>query len=408
MNLFFNIAGYEFKKVICKKSSVIVLTLVILISAFSVFGTIIGNCYYLDENGNEVAVSRYEDEMTDRRYGEELSGRVIDADLIMEAVEAYQKVPITENTWYTDTVEYQRYARKYSDIYSIVRRAFGLKNAEDFQKLTREQAEQFDEIRRANRQSVIKNSKISENMRAYWQKCFDESPETLTYEYCGGYSRFAAIMYSTAIMAGAALAILFSGIFSQEYTSGAASLILSSKHGKGLVIGAKLFVAFVISAVLIILLTVISYAETMIVWGSGGAGGSLLMLGDIFPYTVTIGQSALLYSVCMLAACLLVTAITALLSAVFKTPFSTIVIMAIFLIAPMFIVLPDSSPIWVFLLENLLPTNMMAFWGAMYEFQYDIFGLMIPPYIFIPVFAVVVSCICVFFAYRVFRKHQIG
>ncbi len=408
MNLFFNIAGYEFKKVICKKSSVIVLTLVILISAFSVFGTIIGNDYYLDENGNEVAVSRYEDEMTDRRYGEELSGRVIDADLIMEAVEAYQKVPITENTWYTDTVEYQRYARKYSDIYGIVRRAFGLKSPEDFQKLTREQAEQFNEARRENRQNVINDSRISENMRAYWQKCFDESPETLTYEYSGGYSRFAAIMYSTAIMAGAALAILFSGIFSQEYASGAASLILSSKHGKGLVIGAKLFVAFVISAVLIILLTVISYAETMTVWGSGGADGSLLLLGDIFPYTITIGQSALLYSVCMLAACLLVTAITALLSAVFKTPFSTVVIMAIFLIAPMFIVLPDSSPIWVFLLENLLPTNMMAFWGAMYEYQYEIFGLIVPPYVFIPVFAAAVSCICVFFAYRLFGKHQIG
>ncbi len=195
--MFFEIAGYEFKKVICKKSSVIVLTLVILISAFSVFGTIIGNCYYLDENGNEIAVSRYEDMMTDRRYGEELSGRVIDADLIMEAVEAYKKVPINKNTWYTDTVEYQQYARKYSDIYGIVRRAFGLQGSEDFQKLTREQAERFDEVRRGNRQNVINDSQISENMRAYWQKCFDESPETLTYEYCGGYSRFAAIMYST-------------------------------------------------------------------------------------------------------------------------------------------------------------------------------------------------------------------
>lgn len=408
MNLFFDIAGYEFKKVMCKKSTVIVLTLVILISAFSVFGTIIGDCYYLDESGNEVAVSRYEDEMTDRRYGEELTGRVIDADLIMEAAEAYKKVPINENMWYTDTVEYQQYARKYSEIYGIVRRTLGLKNTEEFQKLTREQAERFDEIRKANRQSVIDNYKISENMRAYWQKCLDESPETLTYEYSGGYRRFVAIMYTTAIMAGAALDILFSGIFSQEYTSGAASLILSSKHGKGLVIGAKLFVAFVISAVLIILLTVISYAETMIVWGSGGAEGSLLLLGNIFPYTFTIGQSALLYSFCMLAACLLVTAITALLSSLFKTPFSTVVIMAIFLIAPMFIVLPDSSPIWIFLLENLLPTNMMAFWGAMYEYQYEIFGLMIPPYVFIPVFAAAVSCLCSYLAYREFRKHQIS
>lgn len=408
MSLFFNIAGFEFKKVICKKGSVILLTIVILLSAVSVFGTIIGNYYYLDESGNEVAISRYEDEMTDRRYGEELSGRVIDADLIMEAVEAYKKVPINGNTSYTGTVEYQQYARKYSAIYGIVGRALGLENPEDFQKLTREQAERFDEVRRENREYVIENSKISENMRAFWQKCLDESPETVTYEYSGGYDRFVAVMYTTAICAGAALAILFSGIFSQEYTSGAASLILSSKHGKGLVIGAKLFVAFAISAVLIILLTVISYAETMIVWGSGGADGSLLLLGDIYPYNVTIGQSVLLYSVCMLAACLLVTAITALLSALFKTPFSTVVIMAIFLIAPMFIVLPDSLPIWAFLLENLLPTNMMAFWGAMYEFQYEIFGLIMPPYVFLPVFAAAVSCLCSYLAYRGFQKHQIN
>ncbi len=406
MNIFFNIAGYEFKKVMCKKGTVITLTLVILISAFSVFGTIIGNYYYSDENGNEVAISRYEDEMTDRRNGEALSGRVIDADLIMEAVNAYKSIPINGNR-YTDSTEYQDNARKYSEIFNIVRRTLNL-NVEEFQNLTREQAERFDEIRREKRQSVINNSKISGNTRAYWQKCLDRSPETLTYEYTGGYSRFISIMYSTAVMAGVAVAILFSGIFSREYTTGADSLILSSKHGKGLVIGAKLFVAFAISAALIILLTVISYVETMMVWGSGGADASLLMLGDIFPYTITVGQGMLLYSVCMLAACLLVTAITALLSALFKTPFSTIVIMAVFLIAPMFITLPDGSPIWVFLLENLLPANMMAFWGAMYEFQYDIFGLIVPPYVFLPVFAAVVSCLCSYLAYRVFKKHRIN
>ncbi len=407
MNIFFNIAGYEFKKVICKKSTVITLTLVILISAFSVFGTIIGNYYYSDENGNEVVISKYEDEMTDRRNGEALSGRVIDADLIMEAVNAYKSIPINGNR-YTNSSEYQNNARKYSEIFSIVRRSLRLSSVEEFQNLTREQAEQFDEVRRENRQSVINDSQISENMRAYWQKCLDRSPETLTYEYTGGYNRFISIMYSTAIMAGAAVAILFSGIFSREYTTGADSLILSSKHGKGLVIGAKLFVAFAISAALIILLIAISYVETMIVWGSGGADASLLMLGDVYPYTITVGQSILLYSVCMLAACLLVAAITALFSAVFKTPFSTIVIMAVFLIAPMFITLPDGLPIWVFLLENLLPTNMMAFWGSMYEYQYEIFGLIVPPYVFLPVFAVVVSCLCSYLAYRAFKKHRIN
>lgn len=408
MNLFFELSGYEFKKILCRKRTVIVLTLVILIGAVSVFGTVIGNYYYTDENGNEIAVSRYDDEMIDRRNGEELSGRVIDADLIMEAVEAYRQVELNGSVHYADTTEYQNTARKYSEIYHVVRRTFGLNSIEEFQALTREQAEQFDKIRRENMENVIGNSQISDNMKAYQKKCLDKSPEKLTYEYSGGYDRFVAIMYTTAITAGAAIAIMLSGIFSDEYASGADSLILSSKHGKGLVIGAKLFAAFVISAVLILLLIAITYAETMTVWGSGGANANITLMGDMFPYPLTVGQSVLLYILCMTMACLLFAAITAALSAVLKAPFNTIIIMSVLLIVPMFINVPDGAPVWVFCLENLLPTNMMAFWGALYEYQYELFGLVIPPYVFLPVFALIVSCICSFLAYRGFKKHQIS
>lgn len=408
MNLFFELSGYEFKKILCRKRTVIVLTLVILIGAVSVFGTVIGNYYYTDENGNEIAVSRYDDEMIDRRNAEALSGRVIDADLIMEAVEAYRQVALNGSVHYTDTTEYQNTARKYSEIYHVVRRTFGLNSIEEFQALTREQAEQFDKIRRENMENVIENSQISDNMKAYQKKCLDKSPEKLTYEYSGGYDRFVAIMYTTAITAGAAIAIMLSGIFSDEYASGADSLILSSKHGKGLVIGAKLFAAFVISAILILLLIAITYAETMAVWGSGGANANITLMGNMFPYPLTVGQSVLLYILCMTMACLLFAAITAAFSAVLKAPFNTIIIMSVLLIVPMFINVPDGAPIWVFCLENLLPTNMMAFWGALYEYQYELFGLVIPPYVFLPVFAFIVSCVCSVLAYRGFKKHQIS
>lgn len=408
MNLFFELSGYEFKKILCRKRTVIVLTLVILIGAVSVFGTVIGNYYYTDENGNEIAVSRYDDEMIDRRNGEALSGRVIDADLIMEAVEAYRQVELNGSVHYTDTTEYQNAARKYSEIYHVVRRTFGLNNIEEFQALTCEQADQFDKIRRENMENVIENSQISDNMKTYWQRCLDKSPEKLTYEYSGGYDRFVAIMYTTAITAGAAIAIMLSGIFSDEYASGADSLILSSKHGKGLIIGAKLFAAFVISVLLILLLIAITYAETMTVWGSGGANANITLMGNIFPYPLTVGQSVLLYILCMTMACLLFAAITAALSAVLKAPFNTIIIMSVLLIVPMFINVPGEAPIWVFCLENLLPTNMMAFWGALYEYQYEIFGLIIPPYVFLPVFAFIVSCVCSALAYRGFKRHQIS
>ena len=208
-------------------------------------------------------------------------------------------------------------------------------------------------------------------------------------------------------MAGAAIAVMLSGIFSDEYTSGADSLILSSKHGKSLVIGAKLFTAFSVSAVLIALLSGISLIESFIVWGASGANGSLELVSGIFPYPITIGQAALLYFICMLAGCIMVTAITALFSANLQLPFNTIVIMTALLIIPLFISIPEGAPVWISCLVNLLPAGMFAFWGAMFEFQYEIFGLVIPPYIFLPVFAVIVTCICSYFAGRGFKSHQI-
>ncbi|MDE6744066.1 MAG: ABC transporter permease [Lachnospiraceae bacterium] len=406
MKLFFQLTGFELKKILCRKRSVITLLVVILLGIFSVFGTIVGNYYFLDENGEEIAVSRYEEEMIDRRNGEALSGRVVDADLIMEAVDAYRQVPL-DKVYYDITPEYQN-ARKYSEICEIVCWTMDL-SIDEFQQLTREQAEQFDQIRRENKEYMIENSDInmSENMKEYWRECIEKSPKTLTYEYSGGYYRYVAVMYTTAFMAAAAVAIMISGIFSEEYVSGADNLILSSKHGKGLVIGAKLLAAFGIAEALIIFLIAVSYIETMAVWGTSGADASLILLGNIFEYPITIGQSALFYSICMLGSILLFTALTTFFSAAFKTPFNTIVVMAIILIVPMFIVIPDSAPLWVFQLEQLMPTHMMAFWDAMSDLQYEIFGVVIPPYVFLPVFAIIASCVCVCLSYRIFKRHQV-
>lgn len=405
MSIFLELVRFELKKIFCRKQTIIVLALAIAVAAFSAVGTVIGGSVsYIDESGNEMTISRYADDMLDRKNGEALSGRVIDADLIMEAVDAYKKIPL-EGNHYTASAEYQKYARKYSEIYNIVRRALSLSGVEEFQNLTCEQAERFDEMRRENRKQAIENDKISERVKEYWQDCLDRAPETLTYEYSGGYYRYLIVMSTTAILAGAALANLLSGIFSCEYTSGADSLILSSKHGKGLVIGAKLFVAFTVAVLLMLLLMLISFAETGMVWGSGGGDAFLELLGE-FPYPLTIGQSAAIYSLCFVSAGLFVAALTAVLSAYFKTPFHTVVVMAVLLIAPMFLEVSD-APAWAYELFALLPSNMAVFGFVMGEYPFELFGMVIPNYVFLPVFALAATCLCAYLAYRGFGNHPI-
>ena len=120
----------------------------------------------------------------------------------MEAVEAYRQVPI--DGYYINTTEYRNIAKKYRAIYQIVYQNFHLNSIKEFQAITQEQAQQFDQIRKANMEDMMESASISDNMKAYWQKCFDKSPKALLYEYIDGYSYFTFIIFYSAISAGAA------------------------------------------------------------------------------------------------------------------------------------------------------------------------------------------------------------
>jgi hypothetical protein len=95
-----------------------------------------------------------------------------------------------------------------------------------------------------------------------------------------------------------------------------------------------------------------------------------------------------------------------LLSAKFKTAFGVISIIIILIMLPMFLNIPENYDVLIKLI-NLLPTNMMAIWNITSLNLYEIFGLSIEPYIFIPIFVLLVSTLFLFFAFRSFRNHQV-
>lgn len=408
MNIFRNLVSYEYKKIFKRKGAVITLVLAAAVSLFSVFGTIIG--YVYDSNGEPV-MSRYDDLKTDLEYARKLSGRVIDTELIMEAAEAYSKLELNSAEKYTDSEEYENFARKYIEIYSIVHSVYNTSSerfdAQDFGNMTVEQAEKFYEIRRQKQEQAVMQTKMSDKAKQSVLSADNAVEKPIIFEASEGYSRFFAIMYTTGIIIAVAAAIIFAPLFSGEYTSGADSLILSSKHGKNLLVWAKLFVALTLSAGLAVILTVLTYAECMAIWGTDGAGAAIQLQVPMMSYPLNMGQCALLYSVSVFAACLMTAALTALLSAGIKTPFGTIVIMSVVIIAPMMMNVSEDI-VWLYKLFCLLPSNMMAFWCIIDSIQFEIFGLVIRPYIFTPVFAIVAAVIFSVSAFRVFGKRQVN
>ncbi|GAB6108495.1 hypothetical protein JCM19376_24510 [Fusibacter bizertensis] len=109
----------------------------------------------------------------------------------------------------------------------------------------------------------------------------------------------------------------------------------------------------------------------------------------------------------ILFACIMVASITMFLSAKLKSAFSVIVLVSVFLIAPMLGNVSESNLV-LYNLYHLLPTQMTAIWSVMNSIQYEIFGMIFEPYVFIPLFAAMISVLLAPFAYHSFKTHQIS
>ena len=405
MNSFWSLVGFEYKKILHKRSVQVVLFLAAIVTAISVGGTLLGNSYV----DGEVYESNYEAMVKDRTYARALDGRTLDGELLEEAADAYARIPASDK--YMDTPEYQTYARPYSQIYSLTRAVYNTVsrrfNMEDFQGLTEKQAEEFYAMRRDKLVQLMEAAGMSDRAKEEVLASDAQIEIPFTFSYTDGYTRSFTLMYTTGLIAAFVMAICIAPLFSGEYTSGADQLILTSKYGKNRLISAKLFTGFSLAAILCLVLTAIVYALSMLVFGFDGGNAPFQLYAPLSPYPLTMGQTALLLTVCAFFACILSAAITMLLSTKLKSPFGVIILISLLLVVPMFIDIPNTN-IWLYNLSHLLPTNMLSLSVVADGIQYELLGLVIKPYAFLPIFAAAVSAVLTPFAYRSFKKHQIS
>ncbi len=403
MSDFWSLVRYEYKKILHKKSVFIVLVLAVIVTAASVWGTLFGNSYV----EGEVFESHYDAIVKDRAYARSLAGRKIDTPLILEAAQAYAKIPEADR--YIDMPEYQTFARRYSEIYNISRAVYNTDarrfDMVDFQALSDEQAERFYTARRDKQVEAVEATAMSDKAKEKVLALDAQIKTPFTFSYTEGYTRFFTLMYTIGLMAAFVMAICVSPLFAGEYASGADQLILASKHGKHRLIQAKLFTGFSMSAAICLVLTLLSYILSLLTFGFDGGSAPLQLYYPTSPYPLTMGQTSLLLAVCTFFACLMTTAITMLLSARFKSSFGVIILISLLLVVPMFITVTYEH-IALFNLFHLLPTNMMEFGPVTSPIQYELFGLVVRPYVFLPLFATLISVLLTPFSYRSFKHHQ--
>jgi ABC-type transport system involved in multi-copper enzyme maturation permease subunit len=400
MNSICELVGFEYRKILWKRRTIITLLFAIFITAFSCVGPLMGNDYIK----GEISESTYDGMKKDREYIRSMSGREIGSDIISETIEAYSKIPPTDGK-YTDTEEYQQYARPYSEIYYMIRKAYNIKDRKEIELLSEEKVNNFYSIRQNMVERSIEETRMSNAEKAASVNLSRQVKTPFIYSYTGGYTRFFSQMFVTAILICFICSICIAPLFAGEYTDKMDSLILSSKYGKNKVIYAKLFTGISFSILLSIVLTVVSYVTTMAFFGWEGGNSPIQFFLPLSIHPFTMGQVALLYFVLILFGNILSVTLTMLLSAKLKSPFMVIVIMTVITILPMFMNLSEDI-LWIYHLFNLIPVKMFSIGNILDVFFINLFGLMVQPYEIILAFAIISSIVLLPFTYRSFKNHN--
>lgn len=406
MNNFWDLFKFEYKKIFIKKSTWIALVLSIFVIVFSCFGLIIGSEYV---DGSPVR-SNYESMKMDREYERALTGKEINSNIIMEVSKAYQKIPSEQSVQYTNSPEYQLYARPYSAIYSIVRPIYNKTVVSDFgyqefQKMTPDIASAFYDYRSQKVKDTTKNYPVSDEVKEKIIAFDEQIVKPFVFEYFGGYDRFLVLMYTTGIILAFLIAFLTAPIFCGEYY-GSDQLILSSRNGKNTLIKAKLLTGFTITAVVAMIGTLLTYIPCMLIYGFDGVNAALQLKIPLCTLPLSVGQLSIICFFCVFLACILVSAITMFLSAKIKSSFVVITMSGALIFIPIFMKCSYNT-LLLYKLYLLLPSNMMNYTNMIDPIGYKIFGVVIQQYIAMPIFALLVSMILIPFTYQMFKNHQV-
>lgn len=408
MNNFWELASFELKKILFKKSVILAIILALATIVFSSFSMIIGG--NSQSNYNTKRLSNYESMLLDKGYEKELEGRKLDGKLILEASAAYKKVDISSTIGkYTDTSEYQNYARKYMSVFHIVDAAYAKPSKSfdvvDFQNITEEMANNYYTYREKQYIANLTNNPFFSDSDIKKIMSLDtEVEKPFTMYYTDGYERFLVLSITTSLMALLVLSFSLSPIFSNEYAMGTDALILTTKNGKNTLIQAKIFSSLVFTFSLMLLFNLVVYFSSMAIYGFDGGIAQIQLMIPALTYNFTMIETVILIIITSLFAAFLHTSLCLFVSSLSNNSIVPMTITTVLLILGMF----NGPSIEFFVkLKCFLPISMGSFWDMTTQYVFNIFSLQIMLYQAVCIVALIVGTLLLAGSYRNFKTHQV-
>lgn len=132
------------------------------------------------------------------------------------------------------------------------------------------------------------------------------------------------------------IVICTSSVFSSEYESGAAFLLLTTKYGKSRIVWSKIAVSVLFATGYLTSGALLATGSTALLLGLSGADLPIQLWNSVIPYNLTAGETCLLAVAISLLLGIAITLVLLCCSAGLRSSLATLVIGTIIMIAPAF------------------------------------------------------------------------
>lgn len=406
MNNFWTLVGFEYKKIFHKKSAIITVALALAMVIYFCIIMVIGNSnqsnYYVKD------MSAYDAMLIDKGYEKAFDGRELDGNLILETSKAYQKID-KNVARYTESEGYQKYARPYSSIYTIIDSAYAQAgnafNVEDLQNISEEDANNYYSIRENQYRANLTNNSLFSTSDVEKVMQLDENvKKPFIMSYKDGYQRFFSLSAMTMVLILCVISFCISPIFSDEYSKKTDSLILTSKNGRKYIIYAKMFASISACFGLTVLFIFSAYITCMAVYGFDGTNSQIQLLLPAITYDFTMFDTTILITMTSIFGALLHTAVCMVISSITKNSIIPMAITSITILVGLFNGIGND---FFVKLRHFFPSAMGSFWDITTQLVFDVFGIQVMLYQITCVVSFIIGAVCLIFAFKNFKRHQI-
>jgi ABC-type transport system involved in multi-copper enzyme maturation permease subunit len=192
----------------------------------------------------------------------------------------------------------------------------------------------------------------------------DKVKTPFVYSYKHGWMNLMMQSAMTFVALGIIMSVCVSSVFSNEFQTGAASIILSSVNGRKKVFTAKITAAAVFATAFFILTAALLAVVFLTVFGAEGHNASFQNTGLMSVYNLTHLQAYLLVAGLAFLGYMSCFAVTILISSAVKSNFAVIAVSLLVLLAPMFIPEVQNQSTLTYLLD-LFPIKMLESYSTL-------------------------------------------